>query len=128
VDTSRDRLPRASVLVCATVLSVGPSVAAYAGEPEASTEASGTDDGTTEGGATEAGQEIDLEQIEIPDNAPTCGPCCHGSNDPECHSLPPPIIPAATKKGCAVHPDGSEPSGALAMLALLLAVARRREG
>lgn len=122
MDTSRDRLPRASVLVCATVLAVGPSAAAHAGEPEAATEASGTDDGTTADETAGA-----PEEILIPDNAPTCGPCCHGSLDPSCNAVvtPPPVRPGA-RKGCAVHPGAPEASGVLAMLALL-ALARRRE-
>lgn len=120
MDDSFSQLPKAAVLVYASVLTVAASSTALAGQP------------VTEPAAGVSSQ-------DVPQTAPTCGPACHDANyqevpvepDPElepiaptcgpaCHysdyQEPPPPLPPEPRKGCAVAE--LEPEGNLALLGL----------
>jgi MYXO-CTERM domain-containing protein len=140
VDEAWKQLPRAAVIVCASVLA---SPSARAQEPEANTEPDSSSQPTdapgpiapTCGEACHGGGEVYEEPRpppeEIDKTAPTCGKACHGGGDDSYYSdvvAPPPVDPAS-KPGCAVEDADDASPLALAALGLGLiggAASRRR--
>lgn len=116
MDEAWKQLPRAAVIVCASVLAAGAERSAQASQPDAGAE--------QEPGVEVAAEEPRPAEDDLP-IAPTCGAGCHGGYEPV-DPGPPPVEPA--KKGCAVEDaDEHSPLGLAALgLGLLAGVAGRR--
>jgi MYXO-CTERM domain-containing protein len=140
VDEAWKQLPRAAVIVCASVLGSGsaraeqPEEASARPNPNAASNPDIVQVAPTCGPSCHGGVEVNEEIQPPPDEdnlpiAPTCGPSCHGGYEPDV--MPPPVEPPPVepaKKGCAVEDvDDAEPLGlAVLGLGLLVGAATRR--
>jgi hypothetical protein len=137
MDDPFSQLPKAAVLVYAGVLTAAVGNTAFAGQAEAELATQGSTQDMPQqaptcgpschGGAEE---EIVAPPPEPDPVAPTCGPACHEGNYGDQGEGPPPVPPE--RKGCAVAPE-LEPEANLALLGLglsfgvgLSVVGRRR--
>lgn len=138
MDEAWKQLPRAAVIVCASVLAAGAersaraeSPAAADREPNAELAAEAPPKAPTCGAACHGGMvepvPVEPDPVDRVPVAPTCGAACHGGYEPPDPIVaPPPVEPA--KKGCAVEDsDDHSPLGlALLGIGLLAGVAGRR--
>jgi hypothetical protein len=123
MDDPFSQLPKAAVLVYASVLTVAASSTALAGQAEAELAVRGSTQEVPQTAPTcgpachdPSYQEVPVEpDPELEPIAPTCGPACHDGNYQHDQAAPPPL-PPEQRKGCTVAQ--LEPEGELALLGL----------
>jgi hypothetical protein len=121
MDDPFSQLPKAAVLVYAGVLTAATGSTALAGQLDAelTVQASTKEapqQAPTCGPSCHGGHEEQIVAPPEPDPvAPTCGPACHEGRNDQQQEAPPPLPPE--RKGCAVAPELG-PEGNLALLGL----------